>query len=179
MNFEEKTTNEKVIFKGKLLTLQCDDVELPDGKKSIREFVKHTGGVGVVALTDDDCVLLVNQYRYPYKCEIYEIPAGKLDKNETPLDCGKRELLEETGVTAKEYISLGRLFPSPGYTDEIIYMYLAKDLSFGEMQLDDGEFLDVKKVPFKKAVGMVMSGEIADSKTQTALLKAWLLTQNA
>jgi ADP-ribose pyrophosphatase len=175
LNLVEKTLQEREIYKGRIITLNIDKVELPNGNNGSREFVRHPGGVGVVALTKGNEVLLVNQYRYPYKSELMEIPAGKLDPGEDPLECGKRELREETGATASEYSSLGRLFPSPGYTNEIIYMYLAKGLTIGEMQLDDDEFINVVKIPLKKAVGMVMSGELADSKTQTALLKTWFL----
>lgn len=175
MNLNEKTLEENLIYKGRIITLSCDKVELPNGNESSREVVRHSGGVGIVALSENDEVFLVNQFRYPYKSELLEIPAGKLNPGENPLECGKRELREETGATASEYTSLGRLFPSPGYTNEIIYMYLAIGLSFGEMQLDDDEFLDVVKMPLKKAVEMVMSGELADSKTQIALLKTWFL----
>ena len=175
LNFEEKTLKENLIYKGKIISLFCDDVKLPNGGSAAREVVRHPGGVGIVALTDDGGVLLVNQFRYPYKAEILEIPAGKINPGEEPLECGKRELREETGAAAPDFISLGRLLPSPGYTNEIIYMYLAKNLKYGEMQLDDDEFLNVVKMPLKTAVGKVMSGEICDSKTQTALLKTWFL----
>lgn len=178
MNLEEKTTLETEIYHGRIITLRRDEIELPNGKKSDREFVTHPGGVGIVALTDDGYVFLVNQFRYPYKSEILEIPAGKLDKNEDPLSCGKRELLEETGISAEKYTSLGRLFPSPGYTNEIIYLYLAENLSYGSMDPDDDEFLEVKKVSLDDAVKMVMSGELPDSKTQTALLKTWMLMRS-
>lgn len=175
MNLNEKTLEEKLIYKGKIITLSCDKIELPNGKEASREVIRHSGGVGIVALSENDEVFLVNQFRYPYKSELLEIPAGKLNPGENPLECGKRELREETGATASEYTSLGRLLPSPGYTNEIIYMYLATGLSFGEMQLDDDEFLDVVKMPLKKAVEMVMSDELADAKTQIALLKTWFL----
>lgn len=175
MNLDEKTVKENVIYNGRIISLSNDTVELPNGKNASREVVKHPGGVGIVALTEKGEVLLVNQFRYPYKAQILEIPAGKLTPGEDPLECGKRELREETGAAAEEYTSLGRLFPSPGYTNEIIYMYLAKNLSYGEMQLDDDEFLDVIKMPLKEAIDMVMSGELVDSKTQIALLKTWYL----
>lgn len=175
MNLEEKTLEENLIYKGHIISLYCDKVELPNGRQSTREVVRHPGGVGIVALTEDNEVLFVNQFRYPYKSEVLEIPAGKLDPGENPLDCGKRELREETGASAKEYVSLGKLFPSPGYTNEIIYMYLAKELTYGEMQPDEDEFLNVSKMPLKKAVDLIMSGEISDSKTQIAILKTWFL----
>lgn len=175
MNLTEKTIKEDIIYKGRILTFSCDTVELPNGRQSFREIVKHPGGVGIVALTDDDEVLLVNQFRYPYKSEILEIPAGKLTPGEDPLDCGKRELREETGAAAHEYKSLGTLLPSPGYTNEVIHLYLATGLDYGKQQLDEDEFLSVVKIPLKKAVEMVMSGELADSKTQTAILKTWYL----
>ena len=109
--------------------------------------------------------------------ETLEIPAGKRDKagDRDPLTCGKRELKEETGATAENYISLGTLYPSPGYTDEIIYMYAATDLSFGEAEPDEDEFINLLRIPFEKAVQMVLSGEIPDSKTQVAILKAKIL----
>ena len=178
MNLEEKTIEQNIIFEGRILTFNCDKVTLPNGKEGTREMVSHPGGVGVLPLTEEQDVLLVNQFRYPYHKELLEIPAGKLSAGEDPLDCGKRELKEETGATALDYKSLGRLLPSPGYTNEIIYMYLATGLSFGRMQLDKDEFLDVVKMPLKKAVELVFSGELEDSKTQTAILKTWFLLQS-
>lgn len=175
MNLTEKTLEENLIYKGHIITLSCDKIELPNGHESTREVIRHPGGVGVVALTADGEVLLVNQFRYPYKSELLEIPAGKLTPGEEPLVCGKRELREETGASADEYTSLGTLLPSPGYTNEVIHLYLAKDLSYGEMQPDEDEFLDVVRMPLEKAVQKVMSGELADSKSQVALLKAWIL----
>jgi ADP-ribose pyrophosphatase len=177
LNLEEKTIAQEIIYNGRFLTFACDKVALPNGKEGIRETVSHPGGVGVLPLTEEHDVLLVNQFRYPYRKEILEIPAGKLSVGEEPLECGKRELKEETGATALDYKNLGQLLPSPGYTNEIIYLYLATGLSFGEMQLDEDEFLDVVRMPLKKAVELVLSGELADSKTQVAILKTWYILQ--
>ncbi len=173
MKLTEKTLKENYIYKGKIINLRKDDIELPDGNTAIREFIEHNGGVCVLPLTDNDEIVFVRQFRYPYKEELLEIPAGKRDsKEEIPLECGIRELREETGAVAKEFISLGELYPSPGYVGEIIYMYLAKGLTFGEDDRDDDEFLNVEKIPFEKALEMVMNGELKDAKTQTAILKA-------
>lgn len=172
MNLTEKTLKEEYIFKGRIINLRCDEVELPDGNKSRREVVEHKGGVCVLPLTENDEIIFVRQFRYPYKEELLEIPAGKRDTaDEVPLECGKRELKEEVGATANEYISLGELYPSPGYVGEIIYMYLARGLTFGDVCRDEDEFLNVEKIPFGKALDMVMNGEIKDAKTQAAILK--------
>ncbi len=172
MELNEKTINEEYIYKGKIINLRRDEVELPNGRHSFREVIEHPGGVCVLALTDDDEIVFVRQFRYPYKQVLLEIPAGKRDHGgEDPLECGKRELREETGATAREYIDLGELYPSPGYVGEIIYMYLAKGLTFGETSPDEDEFLNVEKIPFSKALSMVIDGEIKDAKTQTAILK--------
>ncbi|HEX3026905.1 MAG TPA: NUDIX hydrolase [Clostridia bacterium] len=175
MKLEEKTIEARYIYKGSIINLRKDRVELPTGREASREVVEHNGGVGVAAVDEDGNVYLVNQFRYPYQAEMLEIPAGKLVKGEEPLACGKRELKEETGICAKEYASLGQLYPSPGYTDEIIYLYFARGLEYGEQQPDEDEFLDVVKIPLEKAVDLVLSGEIKDSKTQTALLKVWMI----
>lgn len=172
MNLEEKKLNEEYIYKGKIINLRRDEALLPDGNTAYREVVEHNGGVCVAALTDDNEVLLVRQYRYPYSEIILEIPAGKRDsKDEPPLSCGKRELKEETGAVAKEYLFLGELYPTPGYCGEIIYMYAAKGLTFGDTDFDDDEFLRVEKMPLDKLVEKIMSGEIKDAKTQAAVLK--------
>lgn len=171
MNIEEKTLKHNPIYKGKILTLCVDEAELPDGKTAIREVVEHNGGVGIIALTDSDEIFLVKQFRYPYKEIIFEIPAGKREMGEDPLTCGIRELREETGMTAKQFTPLGKVYPSPGYCGEIIWLFLATGLESGSMDLDDDEYLEVEKVPFKKALRMVLDGTISDSKTQIAILK--------
>lgn len=173
MELTEITISESYIYKGKIINLKKDEVMLPNGCKAFREVVEHNGGVCVLPLTDDGEIVFVRQFRYPYKEELLEIPAGKRDsKDEPPIECGIRELREETGAVADEFISLGELYPSPGYVGEIIYMYLARGLKFGEDDRDDDEFLNVERLPFKTAVDMVLKGEIKDAKTQTAILKA-------
>lgn len=177
MNLIEKTLSREYIFKGKIINLRVDQAELPDGSVAAREVFEHPGGVCIAALTEEDELLFVRQYRYPYEEIIPEIPAGKRDPGEDPLVTGKRELKEETGYTAKRYLSLGRFYPSPGYLDEVIYMYLATDLQPGEMSLDNDEFLTVEKIPLTKAVDMIMNDEITDGKTQAAVMKVWYLRQ--
>ena len=176
MELTEKTLNEEYINKGRIIKVRRDEVELPNGHKSMREVVEHSGGVCVLPLTDRDEVIFVRQFRYPYKEVILEIPAGKRDHGEeSPLECGKRELAEETGAKADKYTSLGELYPSPGYCGEVIYMFLATGLTFGDTNPDEDEFLNVEKIPFDKALDMVLSDEIKDSKTQCALMKAAIL----
>lgn len=176
MKLEEITLNEEYLFKGKIINLRRDEVELPNKKTSMREVVEHPGGVCVLPLTKDNEILFVKQFRYPYKKVLLEIPAGKRDKkDEAPVECGKRELKEETGTTAKEYISLGELYPTPGYVDEVIYMFLAKGLEYGETCPDEDEFLSIEKIPFKEALKMVLDGSIKDAKTQVAIMKTALL----
>jgi len=171
MNMIEKTTATKYEFKGRILNTRVDDVLLPDGSKSKREIIEHSGGVGVIALTDDDCICLVRQYRHPYGEVIYEIPAGKLEVGEEPLVCGKRELSEEAGYTAENWQSLGVIYPTPAYCSEKIHIFLADNLTKGDVHLDQGEFVESVMLPLKNAVQMVMTGEIKDAKTQIAILK--------
>ena len=175
MDLTEKAINKQYIFKGRIINLRVDDALLPNGATAKREIVEHNGGMSVVPLDDEGNVYLVEQFRYPYSEVVLEIPAGKRDGNEEPLEGGKRELKEEIGATAQNYEFLGELYPTPGYCGEIIYMYLATGLTFGESCPDEDEFLNVKKLPLKKAVEMVLSGDIKDAKTQTALLKVAIL----
>lgn len=176
MNLEEKPLKQEYLYRGKVITLRVDEALLPNGKTARREVVEHNGGVCVVPLTAENEVLMVEQFRYPYGTTVLEIPAGKRDsKNEPPLECGMRELQEETGAVAESMVFLGELYPTPGYCGEIIYMYLAQGLSYGQTNPDEDEFLNLKKIPLKTAVEMVLNGEIKDAKTQTALLKAKLL----
>lgn len=175
MNLKETPVKQEILYTGRIIRLRRDEILLPDGKPATREVIEHPGGVGVVPLTERGEVLLVRQFRYPYGEETLEIPAGKRDPGEDPFETGKRELREETGATAATYRELGQLYPTPGYCGEIIYMYAAKDLSFGETDPDEDEFLQVVKMPLETAVEKVLSGEIKDSKTQAALLKCKIL----
>lgn len=172
MNLEEKQLSAEYVFEGKIIKVRRDTALLPNGNIASREVVEHNGGVCVLPLTDNDEVLMVRQFRYPYSELVLEIPAGKRDsKDEVPLDCGIRELKEETGALAQKFIPLGELYPTPGYCGEIIWMFLATGLTFGETNFDEDEFLNIEKIPFSQCLEMVMSGEIKDAKTQTAILK--------
>lgn len=178
MNLEEKQLSFDYKFKGRIINLRVDEALLPNGATATREIVEHNGGICVVPLTEKGEVLMVEQFRYPYSEVVLEIPAGKRDGNEEPLEGGKRELKEETGATAENYTFLGELYPTPGYCGEIIYMYLATGLSYGETDPDEDEFLNLKKIPLDEAVDMIMRGEIKDAKTQTAILKTERLLKN-
>ncbi len=175
MHLSEECISSEEIFNGNVIHVRVDKVKLENGSESFREVVHHNGGVCVLPLTDENEVIFVKQFRYPYMEAVLEIPAGKLEKGENHYDAGKRELLEETGCTCGNYQYLGQLYPSPGYVDEVIHLYLADKLEYQKQQLDDDEFLDIIKIPFEKAVDMVMSGEIKDSKTQVCILKAYMM----
>ena len=176
MNLTEKQLNAEYIYKGKIITLRRDTALLPNGNTAFREVVEHNGGVCVVPVTDDGNIILVEQYRYPYGEEIAEIPAGKRDSlDEEPLATGIRELKEEVGAVAEKMTFLGKLYPTPGYCGEAIWTYAATGLTFGEQNPDEDEFLNVKTVSLDDAVEMILSGEIADAKTQAAVLKVKIL----
>ena len=173
MRMAEKQISSEGVFDGVILHIFKDDVELPDGRKSTREVIRHIGAACVIPVTDDGRIILERQYRYPIDKVITEIPAGKLDsKDEDPLLAAKRELKEETGYEAEKWVNLGLFHSACAYSDETISMFLATGLHKGERCLDEGEFLDVIEVPFKDAIEQVMEGKITDSKTQTAILKA-------
>lgn len=175
MHLEEKRISGEQIFDGKVVKLFLDKAELEDGSVVTREVIKHPGGVCVLPLNDKGEVLFVKQFRYPHRQILTEIPAGKLEWGESHHECGLRELKEETGCTCDEYVYLGSLIPTPAYCGEIIHMYLARGLHYGEQRLDTDEFLDVERIPFERAVEMVMNNEIPDAKTQLAILKTKLL----
>jgi ADP-ribose pyrophosphatase len=171
-NLEEKYISREEIFDGRILHVVKDTVSLPDGGTSFREICLHTGGVSVLPLLDDGRVIVVRQYRYAHGRVFVEIPAGKLNSlGEDPLEAGKRELREETGAIAKSYTDLGQIATTPALINERIYVYLAEGLSFGESELDEGEFLEVESIPFSELYRMVMRGEVKDAKTQIAVLK--------
>lgn len=172
MDYIEKTIKSEDIYKGRIVHLHVDEVELIDGSHSKREIVEHDGGVAVIPVDDEGNVYCVRQYRYAFGQSIIETPAGKLEKGEDIFACAVRELGEETGFTAEEYIYLGEFYPSPGYCHEKLYAYLALGLKKGEAHLDEGEFLDVVKYPLDTLVDMVMDNELSDAKTIIAILKA-------
>jgi ADP-ribose pyrophosphatase len=161
----EKTVESKLVHRGKFLTLKLDTVELPDGKHATREFVEHPGAVMILPLFDDGRVLLERQYRYPIRKVLLEYPAGKLDANESELACAKRELLEETGYTAREWFFLTRIHPVISYSTEFIDLYLARGLTAGESQLDEGEFLETFIADRSQIFEWIRSGHISDVKT--------------
>ena len=170
---EEKTLSSKLIFDGKVIHLRLDDILLPNGNTSIREYCTHNGAVCVIPITSDGNVICVRQYRYAIGKSIIEIPAGKLDSiDENPDDAVRRELREETGAISSKLSYLGLYYGSPALLNEKIYMYLAEDLSFGECDPDDDEFLEIIQIPLSKLVEMVLRGEIEDGKTQSAVLRA-------
>lgn len=171
MNLTEKSISQDYKYRGKIVNMRVDEALLPDGTVAKREVVEHNGGLCVVALTDNDEIYLVKQFRFPYQEVIWEIPAGKRDGNEDPMLGAIRELKEETGTTADTVIPIGELYPSPGYCGEIIWMYAAKGLHSGDKKLDEDEFLEAEKFPIDKVIDMIMSGEIKDAKTQAAVLK--------
>lgn len=174
VDLAEIKTGSEEIFDGVILHVIRDSVKLPNGNYSTREVIRHVGAVCVIPVTDDGKVIVERQFRYPMNAVITEIPAGKLDsKQEDPLEAGKRELREETGYTADEWIDLGIYYPTPAYSDEKIWMYLARGLHKGEQELDADEFLNVEEVPLTELLADVMAGKICDGKTQTGILKAY------
>lgn len=172
MVFEEKTIESKKVFEGSIIDLRVEKVQFPNGKTAYRELVDHPGGVGVIALTDEGKIPLVKQYRKPFEKILYEIPAGKLDKNEEPLKCGQRELKEETGYSANEFIPLGYIYPSPGFVNETTYMFFAKGLTKGMDNPDDDEFLDVEEFTVDEVEKMILNNEVNDAKSVAAFLKS-------
>lgn len=171
LGFYEQTEETQGIFSGKIISVHTDTVTLVDGTEAQREVVDHPGGVAVVGLTENNEVLMVRQFRYPYKEIIYEIPAGKLEKGEDIRQAGIREFHEECGAEAQNFEALGEIYPTPGYCSEIIHLFYATDLTFTQQELDDDEYLDVIKMPLGECVAKIMSGEIKDAKTIVGILK--------
>jgi len=161
----------ELVFDGALLKVRRDRVRLPDGGEATREYIRHPGAVAVVPLFDDGTVLLERQFRYPHRRTFIEVPAGKLDAGEPPLDTAMRELLEETGYAAQEWTRLGTMHTAIAYTDEAIALFLCRKMTrVGEPKLDPGEFVETLIVPFDEAIAMVRDGRITDSKSVCSLL---------
>ncbi len=174
MELTEKTLTSREVYRGRILRVREDTVRLPNGKTAEREVAEHPGGVGILALDGGD-VLLVRQYRYAFSRVLTEIPAGKREPGEEPFVTARRELREEIGATAGKWTELGALIASPGCYGEVLYLYMAQELTFGDTHPDEDEFLDVVRMPFDRAVELCMTGELTDAKTVAALLKGKLL----
>ena len=177
MDLMEKRLKSELIYDGAILSVRRDLVELPNGKTAYREVVDKMGAVCVVPLFDDGRVGVVNQFRYPYMAEILELPAGKLDGDEDPLTGAVRELSEETGLTAERWDYLGTMYPSVGFTNEILYLYLARGLKSGEQHLDKDEFLNYETMPLEELVDLVMGNKLPDAKSAIAVLKTKLFLE--
>lgn len=170
---EETEISSEKVFGGRLLHVYKDRVRLPDGSSSTREYIKHPGAAAVVPVYRNGDVMLVRQYRYPLRQEFYEVPAGKIDAGEDPAVTARRELHEETGLKIDHLHYLALFHPSIGYTDEVIHLYCAWDLTETGQQVDDDEFLLRTRIPFRRAVEMVYAGDITDGKSMVALLQTW------
>ena len=165
LEYIEKTLKSTEVFSGSVVRLCLDDVEFPDGKKAKRELVDHHGGVCIVAVDSDEKILLVRQYRYAMKEVVLELPAGKLEKGEDPKTAGIRELSEETGATAERFEFLGKMYPTVGYDNEVIYFYLAKNLVFGKQHFDEYEYVELERYSLDALLSMIKSGGLPDAKT--------------
>ena len=172
MELLEKTVESKIVYKGVIVTVRLDKAELVNGRIAAREVVEHPGGVAILPLHDDGTVTLVRQFRYPFMEPVTELPAGKLERGEDHRLAALRELEEEVGATPGRLTYLGCIYSSPGFSDEVLHMYLAQDLSQGACHPDEDEFLEGERVPFGTLIERIMTGEIKDAKTVALSLKA-------
>lgn len=170
MDFYEKTEKENIIYHGKIIKVKELDVKLPSGIMSKREIVEHPGAVAILPITEDENFILIRQFRKACEEILWEIPAGKLEKDEVPLDCAIRELKEETGFTAQKWTLLGNFYTSPGFCNEKIYIYLASQLIPGQSHFDQDEYLEQHLLASTEIDQLMENGQIKDIKTITALL---------
>ena len=172
MDFTEEKLRRVNTYKGIIVDVETDMIRLQNGAITMREVVRHPGGVSVVALGEDGCIPLVRQFRYPFQTQLWELPAGKLEPGEEPLPAAMRELSEETGLEAERWTELCMLYATPGYCTEKLYLYLAEGLHQGTAHPDPNEFLDVARVPLDEVLAMISRGEIHDAKTVVGALQA-------
>jgi ADP-ribose pyrophosphatase len=172
MSFETVLASERV-YEGRILNLRVDEVRTSTGVEALREIVENGGAVAMVALDDRQRVVLVRQYRHGVRSMVIEVPAGKLDGDEDPLEGAQRELREETGYQAGRFEQLGRFYSAPAWSTEFVYLYLATELRPGPTSPDADEAIELLHVPLAEAIAMIRSGAISDGKTMAALLLAW------
>ncbi|MDN5348138.1 MAG: ADP-ribose pyrophosphatase [Clostridia bacterium] len=177
-HLKETCLDSRRIYEGKILNLRCDRVLLPGGREATREVVEHPGAVTIVALDSEDNVYLVRQFRYPVGEVTLELPAGKLDCGEEAEACARRELAEEAGLKARSWRHLLNFYTTPGFSTEIMYLFLAQELSREEAEADADEFLEVEKVPLAEAVQMALEGKIRDAKSIVGILAAYLILRS-
>jgi len=177
-NLKEKTIKSEIVFSGKLLEVHRNDVHLPNGRKSFREWINHPGAICCIPILPDGKIAMILQYRYAVKQEMLELPAGKLDKGETPENCAIRELEEETGYRANSLTFLANIHPAVGFANEKMWLYLAKELKKTEPKLDSDEFIELIPTKLEDSVEMVYNGEITDAKTIIGILWAERLLIN-
>ena len=170
MNF--KTLSSEAVYRGRVFDVYRDEVAFPDGRSFQMDIIKHNGAVVIVPLDEQGRVIFVRQYRHAVGQHLIELPAGTLEKGEEPLACALRELREEVGMAAEEFISLGEILPAPGYSNEIMHLYLARQLTPSPLPQDEDEILEILKIPVQQAFEMIASGEISDAKTQVGLFLA-------
>ncbi|GAB6173917.1 NUDIX hydrolase [Paradesulfitobacterium aromaticivorans] len=168
MDLSEKRLDGEVLFEGRILRVERDRVQLPNGQESVREVVRHPGAVAIVALKGEE-LLLVRQFRYATGCELLEVPAGKLDPGEDPLACAERELREETGYRGTLQ-KLSSFYMTPGYTDEVIHFFWTTELVYDPLSHDEDEFLELESIPWSRAVAMAAQGGFNDGKTALGIL---------
>jgi ADP-ribose pyrophosphatase len=178
MEYFEKQISTKTVYKGRIVNVRSDMAELHNGAIVPREVVEHPGGVAIVPVNEAGRVIMVRQFRYPLGEGMLEIPAGKLEAGEDPHDCALRELSEETGCSAGQMVYLGPMYPSPGFSQEILHLYLATALEGGQAHPDENEFLSVETYTFRELEEKIMSGEIRDGKTIVGIYKAMVYLKN-
>lgn len=177
MNLTETQLDSKLEYKGRIVSVRTDHVTLPNGNTAPREIVSHPGGVAIVPLNNDGTVIMVRQYRYAFSQILLEVPAGKLNDGEEPRAAALRELEEEAGVVPDQLIDLGPIYPSPGFCDEVLYLYLAKGLTATQCNPDDDEFLEIEAIPLQTLLDQIRRNELPDGKSVAALLKTSLFLQ--
>ncbi len=176
MEQREIKLNSKKIYEGKIIHVELDEVLCPNGNKSFREIVRHNGGACILGITKDDKIILEKQYRYAYDEILYEIPAGKLELNENPIEAAKREFEEETGYHPNNMFSLGQVYPTVGYCSEILHLFYTDDFVKTKTNLDDDEIIIIEEISFEQVLKMIKTGIIKDAKTICAIYNYIILT---